>query len=427
MNPTLLFVIAGVLYLISALYTAVRPALERLSRVQVEEAQTAGLRGAEHLDYFVEERARAQSGAAATQYLCETTATVALTLGFATFLPTWWATALVSMAVILTVVGLVAALGLARWGRNEPATVARRLAVLIRVPAAFVGWISGLTQGMERINPPPTTEAEAREEMADDLRDLVDRVGEAEGFEDEDREMLRSVFELGQTLAHEVMVPRPDLVTIPQDAPLRKAMNLFVRSGFSRVPVLDQADDVAGILYFKDVVQRLHYHQGAQEEPVSALAREAFFVPEFVRADDLLRQMQAASNHIAVLVDEYGGVAGLVTIEDLLEELVGEMTDEHDRAEPEVEELGEGRWRVPARLPIAELGELFGLDIDDDDVETVGGLLTKALGRIPLPGASADILGVHLEAERIGGRRHQLLSLLASKAEEDEDAVPERR
>lgn len=427
MYPTLLFVVAGVLYALSALYSAIRPALERLSRVQVEEAQSAGLRGAHRLEGFVERRAQAQSGAAATQYLCETVATVALTLGLAAFLERWWLTALVSLAVILVIVALVAGVGPSRWGKNSPVNVARKLGPLIAGPAAVAGWLSSATQGLEHINPPTTTEAEAREEMADDLRDLVDRVGETEGFEDEDREMLRSVFELGQTLAHEIMVPRPDLVTIPQDAPLRKAMNLFVRSGFSRVPVLDEGDDIVGILYFKDVVQHLHYHGGAQEESVDSLAREPLFVPEFVRADDLLRQMQAASNHIAVLVDEYGGVAGLVTIEDLLEELVGEMTDEHDRAEPEVEELGGGMWRVPARLPIAELGELFGLDIDDDDVETAGGLLTKALGRIALPGASADILGIHLEAERIGGRRHQLLSLLASKAEEEEDAVPERR
>jgi CBS domain containing-hemolysin-like protein len=218
------------------------------------------------------------------------------------------------------------------------------------------------------------------------------------------------------------MVPRTDMVTIDADEPLGRAITLFTRSGYSRVPVIGEStDDLRGVLYLKDVMRRVHRRSDTAGLTVADVMREATFVPETKLVDDLMREMQADSVHIAMVVDEYGGIAGLVTIEDLLEELVGEMVDEHDRAEPEVEEIGNGTVRVPARLPIDELGDLFGLEIDDDDVDSAGGLLAKALGKVPLPGAAVDVLGIHLVAERAEGRRRRVSTLLASRIPEDDE------
>ncbi|WP_010615040.1 hemolysin family protein, partial [Actinomyces oris] len=263
------------------------------------------------------------------------------------------------------------------------------------------------------------------EAVNEDLREMIDEIGETDTIEDEDREMMRSVVELGQTLVREVMVPRTDMVTIDAHKPASAAMRLFIRSGYSRVPVIgEDADDVRGILYLKDVLRRLAAHPEHEALAVAGFARDAEYVPEMKPADDLLREMQTGRFHMALAVDEYGGTAGLVTMEDLLEEVVGELTDEHDPELPEVVEVAPGTYRVPARLALDELGELFDLEIDDDDVDTVGGLLTKAIGRVPLPGAAGDTQGVHLQAEEATGRRRQVSTILASRTpvpEEDTD------
>jgi CBS domain containing-hemolysin-like protein len=207
-----------------------------------------------------------------------------------------------------------------------------------------------------------------------------------------------------------------------------------MRSGFSRVPVIgDGTDDVRGLLYLKDVVRATWDHQDALETDVDDLMREPVFLPESVPADDLLRRMQGEVFHMAIVIDEFGGVAGLVTIEDALEEIVGELTDEHDRAEPQVVDMGDGRFRVPARLAIDELGELFDIEIEDDDVDTAAGLLTKALGKVPIPGSTAQAHGLTLTAERAEGRRRRLTWLTVERApapasgDDDRESSPEGR
>ena len=203
--------------------------------------------------------------------------------------------------------------------------------------------------------------------------------------------------------------------------PLRKALGLFLKSGYSRVPVVgDSVDDVRGVLFLKDVVRHVHT-AGETDATVDELLRPPVFVPESKPVDDLLREMQGGASHMAMVVDEFGGVAGLVTVEDALEEIVGELTDEHDRAAPEVEDLGGGAFRVPSRLPLDELGELFGIEIDDDDVDTAGGLLAKALGKVPLAGSSAQAHGLRLTADRVEGRRRQLATVLVERAAQDEE------
>ncbi|MFJ3408372.1 hemolysin family protein [Promicromonospora sp. NPDC090134] len=301
-------------------------------------------------------------------------------------------------------------------GFRQPVAVLLALVGPLTGVSRAVAWLTRIS--VPHYDPSPPTEAE--------LRDIADRVGESSAFEESDRELLRSVIELGGTITREVMVPRTDMVTVTADTSLDKVLRLFLRSGFSRVPVVGESvDDVVGVAYLKDVVAAVHWPVGdggaapePSRRPAADVARDAVFVPESKPIDDLLREMQASASHMALVVDEYGGVAGLVTIEDLLEEVVGELTDEHDTVPvQEVEDLGGGVLRVPARLPVDELGDLFDLRLDDDDVDTAGGLLAKALGKVPLAGASVEVGGVHLEAERVEGRRKQISTILVHRTE----------
>ena len=235
-------------------------------------------------------------------------------------------------------------------------------------------------------------------------------------IEDEVRDMIHSVFELGDTMASEVMVPRTDMITIESDKPARKGINLFIRSGFSRVPVVgESSDDIVGLLYLKDVVRRLLADEDSRDLPVAELMRPAPFVPESKPVDELLREMQRDQIHAAIVVDEYGGTAGLVTIEDILEEIVGEITDEYDREGPGVEDLGDGRHRVPAGMHIDDLGEIFGVELDDEEVDTVGGLIGKVTGRVPIVGARCEVAGLSFTAEKMSGRQHRIATVIVER------------
>ncbi|HJG91157.1 MAG TPA: hemolysin family protein, partial [Brachybacterium massiliense] len=260
------------------------------------------------------------------------------------------------------------------------------------------------------------------EEGAEKARQNVGRALEDEHVRDGERDMIQGVFDLRGTMVRELMVPRPDMVTITADSSAEKAMRLFVRSGYSRIPVIgDSVDDLRGMLYVKDVMRAIHSPWDPRpQRPVHEVMRAARFAPEFVAADEVLEQMQTSNVHITVLVDEYGGVAGIVTIEDILEEIVGDISDEHDRAEPEIVDLGQGRYRVPARAGLSEVGELFDLDLDDDDIDSVGGLLAKTTGRVPLPGTTATALGLELEGEKTAGRRKRLSTVLVRRAQDDD-------
>jgi len=231
--------------------------------------------------------------------------------------------------------------------------------------------------------------------------------------------MIHSVFELGDTIAREVMVPRTDVVFIERHKTLRQAMSLALRSGFSRIPVVGEgSDDVLGVAYLKDIIRRTYEYRDAEStETVESVMRPAVFVPESKPVDELLREMQAQQTHIAIVVDEYGGTAGLVTIEDVLEEIVGEITDEYDVERPQIEDLPDGAVRVSARLHIDELAERFDVDLDDDDVDTVGGLLAKHLGRVPIPGARVHVAGLQLTAEGTQGRRNRLGTVVVRRVE----------
>ncbi|WP_084469106.1 hemolysin family protein [Nocardiopsis trehalosi] len=256
-----------------------------------------------------------------------------------------------------------------------------------------------------------------------ELRRLVDLAERGHVIDAEEREMIHSVFKLDDTMVREVMVPRTDIVSVEGDAVLDDCLTLALRSGFSRIPVVGaDLDDVVGILYLKDVVARMRDvwaerdgggagHLGTARDAM----RAATYVPDSKPIDELLRDMQRQRIHVAVVIDEYGGTAGLVTIEDIVEEIVGEITDEYDDEVPPVERLGEGRARVTARLPLGELVEVFGTEVDAPDVETVGGLLAYALGRVPITGSQAEYAGLRLTAEDPAGRRNQTATVLVER------------
>jgi CBS domain containing-hemolysin-like protein len=261
-----------------------------------------------------------------------------------------------------------------------------------------------------------------------ELRELVDMAEQRGVVEHDERQMIQSVFELGNTIAREVMVPRTELVWIEHGKTIRQGLALALRSGFSRIPVTgENLDDIVGVVYLKDMARRAQDPDRAKTTTVDEVMRAVAYVPESKPVDELLREMQAARSHIAVVIDEYGGTAGLVTIEDILEEIVGEITDEYDVERAPIERLDDDTARVTARLAVEDLGELFDVELPDrDDVETVGGLLAEALGRVPIPGAKAVVHGLELTAEDVGGRRNRIDTVLVRRIASDDDATADR-
>ncbi|MET1053021.1 MAG: hemolysin family protein [Mycetocola sp.] len=347
--------------------------------------------------------------------LAETTAAVLVTLAFAFSIDSPWLVLLLS-ALIMTAVSFVLVGASPRsFGRTHSDAILLAAAPIIRLVRVILGPLANaLVAFGNRVTPGVAREASFSSE--EQLLNMVDEATELAVLEEDDRELIHSIFEFNETVVREVMIPRTDMVTVDADVTVQQAMSLFLRTGVSRIPVTDgEVDDVAGILYLKDVVRLIHEGDAAANSvSVRALARPALFVPESKKADSLLQQMQLESNHLAMVVDEYGGIAGLVTLEDLLEELVGEISDEYDTDSPDVEKLDDNRYRVSARLPVDELGELFDLELDDDEVDTVGGLLTKILGRLPVSGSVAETDGLRLTAERTEGRRKRVSTVIVT-------------
>lgn len=246
----------------------------------------------------------------------------------------------------------------------------------------------------------------------------MDRLIETNRFDPEVSDMLRNVLMLSDTLTREIMVPRTDMITIERDGTLQDFLCLCSRSGFSRVPVIGaDIDDLLGMAYLKDAVRATAFNPAARARDVESIMRRPMYVPESKPVDDLFHEMQRTRNHVAVVVDEYGGIAGMVTIEDAIEQIVGELDDEHDRTQhAEPKRIGERTWSMPARTPITELEEIFEIDLDEDDVDTVYGLLTKLLGRVPIVGASATTHGLRLTAVDSAGRRKKVSTIVAEPA-----------
>jgi CBS domain containing-hemolysin-like protein len=317
---------------------------------------------------------------------------------------------------VMTVVDyVVVGVGARTVGRQHPAKVALRTAGLALVLTRLLGPLPRMLILLGNILTPGRGFREGPFSSEAELRELVDLAEERQVIESDERQMIHSVFELSDTLVREVMVPRTDMVWIERGKTVRQGLSLALRSGFSRIPVVgDNEDDVVGVVYLKDLARRV-YEDEDRSERVDEVMRAPYFIPESKPADELLRDMQARQVHVAVVIDEYGGTAGLVTIEDILEEIVGEIADEYDRETPRVEELEDGATRVNVRLPIDDIEELYDVEFDLEDVETVGGLLASALGRVPIPGATVTLQGLTFAAEGAKGRRNRVGTVLITR------------
>lgn len=427
-----LVVLAVAMLVMAFLWAMAESAYGRLSVAAAQDLVDEERRNARLVRRLVRHRHRTMLAISAGKVGAQTLEILAIVMAFINVDLQWWLILLISFVVtVLVNAAFISFLG-PTIGRKQPESVALMMAGMVSLASRFAVLAKPLMWIYRRVVPPSgLTDAEARAEMAEDLQEMVDQMGQDDNLdiEDDDREMLRSVFELGTTLVREIMVPRTDMVTIQRDETADDALSLFVRSGFSRIPVIgEDTDDVQGVIYLKDVVRRVHENRSKLAKPVYSMMRPATYIPEMVLADDLLRMMKEEIPHIALCVDEWGGISGLVTIEDLVEEVVGEVTDEHDTTqEVEPEEVEPGLWHVPARLPVDELGELFDLEIDDEDVDTVGGLLAKAIGKVPLPGAEATVQGVWLRADSVEGRRRQISMLSAKRVAPADDELQEEQ
>ncbi|MGX5359216.1 hemolysin family protein [Kocuria sp. KH4] len=340
----------------------------------------------------------------------ETASAVAVALAIFHGLGHVWLSGLLATVVMAAVGFVLTGVSPRQVGRSNPAGTVRFTSGLVRVLRAVLGPVPGLLVRLGSSVARSPGHAAPGFLTEEELLEFVDRSTDQDVIEDNEAELLHSVFDLDDTNVRAVMVPRTDMVTVDDDDTVDDALNLFFRSGYSRIPVIgESADDVLGILYQKDLAERVHrLGAGLRIGGLSELAREVRYVPESKKVNELLREMQLESIHVAVVVDEYGGTAGLVTLEDLIEELLGEIVDEYDREKPEVAELGDGRYRVSAALGVEDLGDLFGVDLEDDEVDTAGGLLAKSIGRVPIVGSRATVEGIVLEAVTLEGRRNRV-------------------
>ncbi len=347
---------------------------------------------------------------------------VAVTVLLNSLLDNVWLAGLIATGIMALLGFVIVGVSPRQLGRVHSAGLVRFSAPVIRwlcwVLGPIPGWLVALGSAVAP-GAPADNEAFFSEE---EFRELVDRATESDVIEDNEAELIQSVFDFGDTLVRSVMVPRTDILSIDSGSSLHRAMSLFLRSGYSRIPVIgENTDQVLGIVYLKDVAAAIH-NLGPGEQPpvVDELARDVRYVPDSKPVSELLRELQKESTHVAIVIDEYGGTAGLVTLEDLIEEIVGEIVDEYDTESAEAVELGDGSYRVSARMSIDDLGELFDLELDDDEVDTVGGLLAKALGRVPIVGSTVVVHGLSLRADRLEGRRNRVSHIIAAAVLKEE-------
>ena len=412
-----LLIYAVVLVFLAGLASMTDAALATVSPARAGEMAREGQRGAAALAAVAGDVVRHLNLLLLLRLLCELTATTLVALVCVDTYGAGWRAALVTAGAMTVVSFVVVGVAPRTLGRQHAYAVGKAAAPLVRWIGRVLNPLASLLILIGNAVTPGKGFPEGPFGTQVELRELVDLAEQRGVVEHGEREMIHSVFALGDTIVREVMVPRTEMVWIETPKTLQQALYLFLRSGFSRIPVIGESvDDVLGVLYLKDVVRRTQNGDpAASASAVAELMRPATFVPESKPVDDLLSEMQAARSHLVIVVDEYGGTAGLVTIEDILEEIVGEITDEYDVERPPVETLEDGSVRVTARLPIEDLGEIFGVELPADDVETVGGLLAQVLGRVPIPGAEVDMNGLHLVAEGTTGRRNRIDSVLVAR------------
>jgi hypothetical protein len=424
MSPIAIISIIALL-IFAGFLAASESALTSISRVVIEEIE--GKRGTALLRKYTAQPARYLNVILLVRKLCEFTATVLLAVILLRNYSSAQAMAL-TVAIMVVLSYVVVGVGPRTLGKQQPHKYARYGIIVAYGLAFLLGPVTkllisvgnALTPGKGFRSGPFTSEAE--------LRDLVDQAHERGLVESDEHEMIHSVFELGDTLVRELMVPRTDMVWVEKDKSLRQGLSLALRSGYSRIPVIgDDIDNIVGIVYVKDLAKRaLDHHEAEHTEKIEQLMRPANFVPEIKMADDLLKEMQKNQIHLAIVVDEYGGTAGIITIEDIIEEIVGEIEDEFDDGEEDFTWLSPDKGRAKATLHIEDLADELKIEIEKaefEDIDSIGGLMAQKLGRVPIAGSTISWHGWSITSERPIGRRRRISSVLVERlAEEIEDA-----
>lgn len=423
-NQWIELVVAFVCVLLAGLLAAVEQAFRGFSKARAERLVEEGRTGAKRLLVMTSDPAPYVNTALLVRAMFEVTAVVLVTIVVASHTDATWQRILWPILIMVVVSFVLIGVAPRTLGRQHAERVALAFAGPLSALTTVLGPISSLMILLGNVITPGKGFTDGPFSSEEELRELVDFAGDSDVIEDSERNMIHSVFDLGDTIVKEVMVPRNHMVYIEQSKTLRQGVSLALRSGFSRIPVIgDDLDDVVGVLYLKDMIRRTYDNPKAQaSETVAGLMRKPTFCPDSKPVTDLLSEMQRTRSHVVIVVDEFGGTAGLATIEDILEEIVGEIVDEYDREVPPFVELGEGRYRVSSRLSLDDLGDLFGVEIEDDDVDTVLGLMGKILNKVPIPGSVVERDGLQIVAERGTGRRNAIQTVVVSRVEESDPA-----
>ena len=420
-NLPIFILLAAIVEILAAFFIAGRTAILKTSESRVEQLRREEVKGIEKLQKVISEKAKHVAVLQLVALALTSAGGVILTFVFIESNLSLNSALILAMIVVSLLGFIVLGVAPETLGKQKSDRISLITAPVALIIKPVIWPIAKLLVAIGNALTPGKGFKEGPFATAEDLRDLVDQAEEADVIEDEERQMIHSVFELGDTVAREVMVPRTEMVWIEKGKTLRQAISLSLRSGYSRIPVIgEDSDDIVGVVYLKDISRRIFENSEAERtELVENLMRAAYFVPDSKPADELLRDMQSARVHLAVVIDEYGGTAGLVTIEDILEEIVGEIADEYDTHAPEVNELGPNVYRVSSRIHLDDLAELINLNLssDDEGVDTLSGYLAKQLERIPIPGTSIVIEGWEFVAERAAGRRNKIGTILIRKSE----------
>jgi putative hemolysin len=415
-----LSVVVVVLLAVSAMLALAETALVRTSRVKAKSLADEGKRGAKVLVRLTEDPQGFLNPVLLLVLICQLVVATLVGILAVRWFGAWGV--VVATFFEIVVIFVFAEAVPKNWAVHHPERAALFSAPLVSGVIRFwpVRMVSGGLIGLANLFIGQKGGYAGALVTESELLAMADVAVEGDVIETEERALIHSILEFGDTVVHEVMVPRTDMVTVGADATVEVALDLGLEAGFSRMPTIDQQiDDVVGVAYTKDMIREVRSGKG--DEPVGAHLRAAHYVPETKRVADLMREMQSDKFHMAVVVNEYGGTAGLVTLEDLIEELVGEIVDEFDVEETPIEELANGGVRVSARLAVDEVNDLLHADLPTGAWDTVGGLVFDLLGHVPETGESVTSGGLRLVVDRVNGRRIERVSIvpLADVASEE--------
>jgi CBS domain containing-hemolysin-like protein len=410
-EDAVLTVVVVVLLVASAVLALAETALVRMSRAKAKSLADDGKRGAKVLVRLTEDPQGFLNPVLLLVLICQLVVATLVGILAVRWFGAWGVAAATVFEIV--VIFVFAEAVPKNWAVRHPERAALFAAPFVSAVVRFppVEWVSGGLNGLANLFVGQKGGYSAALVTESEFLAMADVAVEGDVIETEERALIHSIIEFGDTVVREVMVPRTDMVTIGADETVEAALDIALEAGRSRVPAIEQQiDDVVGIAYTKDLIQAVR--SGTGSEPVGGHVRPAHFVPETKRVADLMREMQSDKYHLAVVINEYGGTAGLVTLEDLIEELVGEIVDEFDVEEIPVEVLADGGLRVSARLPIDDVNDLLDADLPTGAWDTVGGLVFDLLGHVPVTGESVTSGGLRLKVDRVNGRRIERVSIV---------------